>query len=60
MLLKELSNEVTPDVEAQIIQSLKDMYEQHMPFLLDLSLKDRIRMSKLMMLYIERFQRDPH
>lgn len=53
MLVKELSNEVTPEVEAQIIQSLKDMYEQQMPFLLDLSLKERIRMSKLSPRYSE-------
>jgi hypothetical protein len=47
MQVKKISDSISPDVEAQIIQSLKDMHEQQMPFLIDLAKKERIRMAKL-------------
>jgi hypothetical protein len=47
MQAEKLSEEISPDVEAQMIQSIKDMYEQQMPFLKDLAVKERRRMAKL-------------
>jgi hypothetical protein len=53
MQVKKISDSISPDVEAQIIQSLKDMHEQQMPFLLDLATKERMRMAKLSPRYVD-------
>ena len=46
MSSNEISAEVTPEVETQIIQSLREMYDQHMPFLKVINVNDRRRLSK--------------
>ena len=46
MSSNEISAEVTPEVETQIIQSLREMYDQHMPFLKVLGKAERSRLSK--------------
>lgn len=47
MSLKKLSDEISQEVETQVIQSIKGIHEQQMPFLLDLAVKERMRLSKL-------------
>jgi hypothetical protein len=53
MSSNKISEEITSEVEAQIIQSLREMYDQHMPFLKVLDGDERRRLSKYSRKYAE-------
>ena len=52
-MLQKIDESVSPDVESQVIQSIKDIHEQQMPFLTELAKKERLRMAKLSPRYVD-------
>ena len=52
-MLQKIDETVSSDVESQVIQSIKDIHEQQMPFLTELAKKERLRMAKLSPRYVD-------